>query len=66
MWSQLLQTFFKGKGKLSLLIGPVPSGDNPMFITWDEDDSMIMPWLWNSMQLEISGMCMLLTTARDI
>ena len=43
MWSQLLQTFFKGKGKLSLLIGPVPSGDNPMFITWDEDDSMIMP-----------------------
>ena len=42
VWSQLVRMFLKGKGKLSHLIGPVPSEDNPKFIAWDEEDSMIM------------------------
>ena len=42
MWSQLVQTFLKGKGKLSHLIRTVPSEDNPKFIAWDEEESMIM------------------------
>ena len=47
VWSQLVRTFFKGKGNLSHLIRPVPSKDSPKLIAWDEEDSMIMSWLWN-------------------
>ena len=64
--SQVVRTLLKGKGKLNHLIGPVPSEDDPKFIAWDEEDSMIMSWLWNSMQPETSGTCMFLTTTRDI
>ena len=39
---------------------------NPRFEAWDEDDSIIMAWLWNSMTPEISDTCMFLTTAKDI
>ncbi|RVW86675.1 Retrovirus-related Pol polyprotein from transposon RE1 [Vitis vinifera] len=31
---------------------------NPRFEAWDEDNSMIMAWLWNSMTPEISDTCM--------
>ena len=65
-WSQLVHTFFKGKGKLSHLLGTRPRRKDPRFDTWDEQDSMIMAWLWNSMTLEISVTCMFLTTAKNI
>ncbi|KAL6345553.1 hypothetical protein AAG906_017280 [Vitis piasezkii] len=35
-------------------------------LTMDEEDSMIMSWLWNSMLLDVSGTCMFLTRAREI
>ncbi|RVW30954.1 hypothetical protein CK203_098733 [Vitis vinifera] len=38
----------------------------PRFEAWDEEDSMIMAWLWNSVTPEISDTCMLLATAKDI
>ncbi|RVW46161.1 Retrovirus-related Pol polyprotein from transposon RE1 [Vitis vinifera] len=47
-----------------LHIGPKP-GD-PHFEAWDEEDSMIMAWLWNSMTPEISNTCMFLAIAKDI
>ena len=36
------------------------------FDAWDEQDSMIMAQLWNSMTPEISDTCMFLTIAKDI
>ena len=65
-WSQLVQTFLKGKGKLSHLRGTGPKKGDPSFDAWDEEDSMIMAWLWNSMTPEISDTCMFLSTATDI
>ena len=65
-WSQLVKTCIKGKGKLSHLIGPVVSKDDPRFVVWDEEDYQIMSWLWNSMQPEISRTCMFLSTAKEI
>ncbi|RVW40284.1 Retrovirus-related Pol polyprotein from transposon RE1 [Vitis vinifera] len=47
-----------------LHIGPKP-GD-PRFEAWDEEDSMIIAWLWNSMTPEISNTCMFLATTKDI
>ncbi|KAL6328809.1 hypothetical protein AAG906_003826 [Vitis piasezkii] len=47
-------------------MGAGPKLGDPHFEAWDEEDSMIMAWLWNSMILEISDTCMFLATAKDI
>ena len=39
---------------------------DPHFEAWDEEESMIMAWLWNSMTSEISDTCMFLATDKDI
>ena len=65
-WSQLVRTMLKGKRKISHLMGTRPKLGDPHFEAWDEEDSIIMAWLWNSMVLEISDTCMFLATAKDI
>ncbi|TXG72633.1 hypothetical protein EZV62_001212 [Acer yangbiense] len=65
-WSQVVQTFLKGKGKVRHLLGTGPKEGDPKFEAWDEEDSMVMAWLWNSMTPEISDTCMFLSTAKDI
>ena len=65
-WSQLVRTVLKGEGKISHLIGIRPKPRDPHFEVWDEEDSMIMAWLWNSMTPKISDACMFLATAKDI
>ena len=62
-WSQLVH---KGKGKIDHLMGIGPKLGDPCFEAWDEEDSMIMVWLWNSMTPEISNTCMFLAIAKDI
>ena len=64
--SQLVNTYFKGNGKLSHLFGPTINKDDPNFVSWDEEDSQIMSWLWNSMKLEKSRTCMFLSMAKEI
>jgi len=56
----------KGKGNISHLNGTGLNPGDPKFHAWIEEDSMIMSWLWNSMQLEISRNCMFLPTAKEI
>ncbi|RVW88127.1 hypothetical protein CK203_042925 [Vitis vinifera] len=65
-WSQLVRTVLKGKWKISHLMGTGPKLGDPHFEAWDEEDSMIMAWLWNSMIPKISDTCMFLATAKDI
>ena len=65
-WSQLVRTVLKRKWKISHLMGTGPKPRDPRFEVWDEEDSMIMTLLWNSMTLEISDTCMFLATAKDI
>jgi hypothetical protein len=43
-----------------------PSPKDLKFTLWDEEDSMIMSWLWNSIMPEVCGPCMFLVTAKDI
>ena len=47
-------------------MGTGPKSGDPRFEAWDEEDSMIMVWLWNSMTPEISNTWMFLATAKDI
>ncbi|KAL6310719.1 hypothetical protein AAG906_014274 [Vitis piasezkii] len=49
----------KKRRKLSHLVLKGPNSSDPKFHIWDEEDSTIMSWLWNSMVLEISGTCMM-------
>lgn len=56
----------KGKGKLSHLNGTGSSPDNPKFHAWDEEESNIISWPWNSMQSEINKNCMFLASAKEI
>ncbi|XP_068492253.1 uncharacterized protein [Phaseolus vulgaris] len=65
-WSQLIRTILKGKGKVSHLTDIVPDEQDAKFKSWDEEDSMIMAWLWNSMVPEISDTCMFLKSAKKI
>ncbi|XP_071928019.1 uncharacterized protein [Coffea arabica] len=65
-WSQFVQTFLKGKDKISHLLGTRPKKGDHKFAAWDEEGSMVMSWLWNSMLSKISDICMFLPTAKDI
>ncbi|KAJ1395298.1 gag-polypeptide of LTR copia-type [Sesbania bispinosa] len=65
-WSQLIRTILKGKGKGSHLTNNAPDEKDAKFKSWDEEDSMIMAWLWNSMIPEISDTCMFLKSAKEI
>lgn len=56
----------KEKRKLSHLLGTDPQPDDPKFEVWDEEDSMVMFWLWNSMTPKVSDTCMFLTTTKNI
>ena len=40
--------------------------DDSKFAVWEEEDSQIMSWLWNSMQPEIRRTCMFPPTAKEI
>ncbi|XP_068483247.1 uncharacterized protein [Phaseolus vulgaris] len=65
-WSQLIRTILKGKGKVSHLTDIAPDEQDAKFKSWDEEDSMIMAWLWNSMVPEISDTCMFLKSSKKI
>jgi hypothetical protein len=43
-----------------------PSPEDPKFTLWDEEDSMIMSWLWNSIMPEVCGPYMFLVITKDI
>ncbi|XP_057417850.1 uncharacterized protein LOC130712041 isoform X2 [Lotus japonicus] len=65
-WPQLVLRTLKGKGKASHLTEDAPKEEDPKFTKWDEEDSMIMAWLWNSMIPEITDTCMFLNSAKEI
>ena len=54
------------KEKINHLMGTGPKSGDPRFEAWDEEDSMIMAWLWNSMTPKIRDTCMFLATTKDI
>ena len=46
-------------------MGTGPKPGDPRFEVWDEEDSMIMAWLWNFTIPKISDTCMFLAIAKD-
>ena len=67
-WAQSVKFFIRGKSKMGLLDGsrkPVLLGDAGYPI-WDAENSMLMSWLVNSMEPEISQGYIFYSTAKDI
>ncbi|RDX61332.1 hypothetical protein CR513_60450, partial [Mucuna pruriens] len=60
-----IRTTLKGRKKLSHIEENDPPRDDPKFEAWDDEDSLIMTWLWNSMTLEISRNYMFYSSVRS-
>jgi len=65
-WTQLVRATLKGRKKLNHLEGNHPAQNGPKYEDWDDEDSLIMTWLWNSMTPEISRNCMFCSITKDI
>uniref|UniRef100_A0A2N9I5Z3 Reverse transcriptase Ty1/copia-type domain-containing protein n=1 Tax=Fagus sylvatica TaxID=28930 RepID=A0A2N9I5Z3_FAGSY len=67
-WSQFVQLYVTGKGKLGYLTGEKikPAISDPSFSTWVEENAMFMSWLLNSMTPDINASFLRLPTAHDI
>ena len=48
------------------LLGTRLEQSDPKFQNWDEDNFMIMSWLWNLMLPEISSTCIFFSMAKEV
>jgi transposase InsO family protein len=67
-WSQSVQMYIRGKGKMGYLTGDrkEPDASDPQHDVWDAENSMVMTWLVNSMEEEISSNYMCYSTAKEL
>ncbi|KAJ9550707.1 hypothetical protein OSB04_014752 [Centaurea solstitialis] len=67
-WSQSVSLFLRGKGRIGYVTGkiPIPATTDPKYSQWDAENSMVMTWLINSMDLHIGKTYMFLPTAADL
>ena len=67
-WSQSVRMYIRGRGKIGYLTGdkPAPTTEDPAYTTWDAENSMVMTWLVNSMEEEISSNYLCYSTAKEL
>ncbi|KAJ9697393.1 hypothetical protein PVL29_009284 [Vitis rotundifolia] len=55
--SQSVRMYIRGRGKMGYLTGEkkAPAVDDPNYAIWDAENSMVMTWLVNSMEEDISS-----------
>ena len=60
--------YIRGRGKIRYLTRDkkAPATTDPMFATWDAENSMVMAWLVNSMDDDISSNYMCYPTAKEL
>ena len=60
--------YIRGQGKIGYITGDkkVPANDDPLYATWDAENSMVMTWLVNSMEEDISSNYMCYPTAKEL
>ena len=56
-WSRSIRMYIRGHGKIGYLIGdkPTPAKKDPTYATQDAENSIVMTWLVNSMDKDISS-----------
>ncbi|XP_071909660.1 uncharacterized protein [Coffea arabica] len=67
-WSQAVRMYIRGRGKMGYLTGETkaPICTDPAYATWDAENSMVMTWLVNSMEEDISSNYMCYSTAQEL
>ena len=67
-WFQVMKLVIKGRGKLRHMIGTTkkPHEDDLTLQNWDLEDSIIIAWLINSIELKIGQMYLFLCTTKDV
>ncbi|KAI4350951.1 hypothetical protein L6164_005353 [Bauhinia variegata] len=65
-WARLVTLALKGKQKLHHLTEDPPNSLDEKYSAWDIEGTIIMTWLLNSMQLDISQNFMFLETSKQI
>jgi len=67
-WSQTVRLILDGKGKLGFLTGdvPVPATTHPNYRFWKSENSSIISWLINTMEVGMRKTYMYLPTAKDV
>ncbi|KZV15508.1 hypothetical protein F511_38612 [Dorcoceras hygrometricum] len=67
-WSQSVLLVFCGRGKMGYLTGQTkrPKAGEPDRATWELDNSIVMSWLINSMEQQLSQNFLFLKTAKAI
>ena len=60
--------YIRGRGKMGYLTGETkaPESTDPVYIIWDAKNSMVMMWLVNSMEEDISSNYMCYSTAQEL
>ena len=60
--------YIRGQGKIGYITGDkkAPAANDSMFDKWDAENSMVMTWLVNSMEEDISSNYMCYTTAQEL
>ena len=67
-WSQSVRMYIRGRGKIGYITGEVtaPATNDPNYVVWDAENSMIMTWLVNSMDDEIGPNYLCYPTVKDL
>lgn len=67
-WSQSVRMYIRGRGKIGYLARkkPTPTKEDLTYATWDAENSMVMTWLVNSMDEDISSNYMCCPTAKEL
>ncbi|RVW85144.1 hypothetical protein CK203_032913 [Vitis vinifera] len=67
-WSQSVRMYIRGRGNIGYLTGEkkAPAVDDPNYAIWDNENSMVMTWLVNSMEEDINSNYMCYPTAQEL
>ncbi|KAF5462800.1 hypothetical protein F2P56_018777 [Juglans regia] len=67
-WPQSVRMYIRGRGKIGYLTGETkePEKIDPSYAIWDAENSMVMAWLVNAMDEEISANYMCYLTTKEL
>ncbi|KAF3772741.1 hypothetical protein EJ110_NYTH57106 [Nymphaea thermarum] len=66
LWSRSFMLSVKGHQKKHIIEEDEPINKTGKYITWEEDDSMVMSWMMNSVQPQIASTIAYYTTAKEM
>ena len=66
LWAQAFRIFIGAQNKLAHLLQLPPANTDPTYVTWLTENYSVMTWLLNSLDENISGSVIFLTTAKDM